>query len=178
MRRTVYQAAIVIAVCTVLLGACNALNLSQQPDDKAIASEIQAKLFQDPVLKTRDIRVVSQKGVVALSGTVSTDQEKATVESLAGQASGVKQVINQLTVLGSSATPSRLRRQHPSPPQRPRHAGPPAEAGVLLLRQPPLRRRPRRSKQPPGRSRAPLRHPLPRRHRPSRNASRFPRGPS
>ncbi len=106
MRRTGYQAAIVIAVCTVLLGACNALNLSQQPDDKAIASEIQAKLFQDPVLKTRDIRVVSQKGVVALSGTVSTDQEKATVESLAGQASGVKQVINQLTVLGSSATPS------------------------------------------------------------------------
>ncbi len=106
MRRTGYQAAVVIALCTLLFGACNALNVSQQPDDKAIASEIQAKLFQDPVLKTRDIRVVSQKGVVVLTGTVTTDQEKATVESLAGQASGVKQVIDQLAVLGSSATPS------------------------------------------------------------------------
>src|SRR5712692_2882344 len=100
MFRVRLQLALIAAVSVLLLGACSLLQ--QQPDDKAITSDIQAKLFQDPVLKTRDIRVDSQKGVVVLSGTVGTDLEKASAERLAGQASGVKQVINQLTVTGAA----------------------------------------------------------------------------
>lgn len=80
------------------VSACNVQSLFG-PDDKAIVSDIQAKLFQDNVLKTRDIRVSSNNGVVELSGTVQTDLEKAAVERLASQASGVKKVDDQLTVL-------------------------------------------------------------------------------
>ncbi len=106
MRKASVRFTILLAVGTLLLSACNGLNFSGQPDDKAIVSEIQSKLYQDPVLKTRDVHVASEKGVVVLSGAVSTEQEKGTIEHLASQVSGVKQVIDQLAVSESSATPS------------------------------------------------------------------------
>jgi len=72
-------------------------------DDSTIVSDIQAKLFDDSVLKTRDIHVASQDGVVTLSGTVNTDLEKAAVDRIASRESGVKKVVDGLTVAGSSA---------------------------------------------------------------------------
>jgi len=107
--------ATVIASVVLLLGACNVLKVFEQPDDKAITSEIQGKLFQDPVLKTRDIRVAAQKGVVVLTGTVRTDLEKSAAERMAGQASGVKQVISQLTVSETVAESAALA-EAPVPP--------------------------------------------------------------
>ena len=77
---------------------CSLFKSSSTPNDEAIVSSIQSKLYQDPVLKTQDVRVVSQQGVVVLSGTVGNDQEKAQVEQLAQSAPGVKQVIDQLAV--------------------------------------------------------------------------------
>ncbi len=115
MWRVRLQVAGVMVVGVLLLGACSS---SQQPDDKAITSEIQAKLFEDPALKTRDIRVDAQKGVVVLSGSVATDLEKASVERLAGQASGVKQVINQLAVAApTSAAPETAAAEAPPQPK-------------------------------------------------------------
>jgi hypothetical protein len=114
MRRIRLTAA--IAAVALLLGACNGMNLFQPPDDKAIISDIQAKLFQDPVLKTRDVRVDSQKGVVILSGSVATNLEKSSVERFAGQASGVKQVINQLTFAGAAVAPEAAAQPAQEPP--------------------------------------------------------------
>ncbi len=119
MMRVKMRIAILALGSTLLLAACDALQLSQNPDDKAIASDVQVKLFQDPVLKTRDIRVTSQKGVVVLTGTVQTELEKVAVEHLANQAKGVKQVINQLSVSASSATLSTV-------PENPEAQTPPA----------------------------------------------------
>ena len=76
---------------------------SEGNDDSTIVSDIQAKLFDDSVLKTRDIHVTSQDGVVTLSGTVNTDLEKAAVDRIASRESGVKKVVDGLTVAGSSA---------------------------------------------------------------------------
>jgi BON domain-containing protein len=115
MWRVRLQVAVVMVVGVLLLGACSS---SQQPDDKAITSEIQGKLFEDPALKTRDIRVDAQKGVVVLSGSVATELEKASVERLAGQASGVKQVINQLAVAApTSAAPETAATEAPPQPK-------------------------------------------------------------
>ncbi len=104
MRNSLTRFAIFILGGTLLLAACNSLEMFQKTDDKVITSDIQAKLFQDPTLKSRDIQVVSQKGVVVLSGTVASELEKTAVERLANQANGVKQVINQLTVSAPAAT--------------------------------------------------------------------------
>ncbi|HVN82131.1 MAG TPA: BON domain-containing protein [Terriglobia bacterium] len=87
----------VIALLTYL-GACNSTKLATIPDDSAIKNNIQSRLFQDALLKTRDVQVDSQKGVVSLSGTVSSDIEKLAVEGLARGVAGVTQVVNQLSV--------------------------------------------------------------------------------
>ena len=89
----------------LLLGACNSFKLFQSADDKTITTSIQAKLFSDPVLKTRDVRVDSRNGTVTLSGTVGTDLEKAAVERIAAQEDGVKNVVNMLGVASSAAMP-------------------------------------------------------------------------
>ena len=102
MRRPELQFATILAG-TLLFGACSLSNRAQAPDDKAIVSEIQSKLFEDPVLKTRDIRVNSEKGVVVLTGTVNTDLEKGAAERASNQAKGVAQVIDQLTLAAPAA---------------------------------------------------------------------------
>jgi len=81
-------------------GACNRAGTA---DDKAITDGIQAKLYQDPTLKTRDISVIAKNGVVVLTGQVSSEDEKSAAEKLAVAEGGVDHVINQLAVVGSAS---------------------------------------------------------------------------
>lgn len=106
MHRSRLQPAVLMAMGVLLLGACNSFKLLQSTDDKAITTSIQAKLFNDPVLKARDVRVDSRNGIVTLSGTVSTDLEKSAVERIATQEDGVKKVVNLLSAGSQSATPA------------------------------------------------------------------------
>jgi hypothetical protein len=116
----------------LLFAACGALKLGQSTDDNAITTQVQAKLFDDPVLKTRDIHVTSDKGTVTLTGTVGTDLEKAAVERIAGQADGVKKVVDQLVVSSASAaaapaTQPPAETSEATPPQSPTPASTPLE---------------------------------------------------
>ena len=106
MQRSQLRLAILMVIGVLLLGACNSFKLFHSTDDKAITTNIQAKLFSDPVLKTRDIRVDSRNGIVTLSGTVGTDLERSAVERIATQEDGVKNVVNMLSVASPSATPA------------------------------------------------------------------------
>lgn len=126
MRKSELRIAAIAVLGTLLLAGCNALQSLRGPDDKAITSAVQAKLFEDPVLKTRDIRVNAQNGVVTLTGSVGTDLEKGAAERMAGQVDGVKQVVNQLGVGQEASAPSPNPQMAPvetaqaSPPERPR----------------------------------------------------------
>lgn len=106
MQRSQIRFAALVVAGALFLGACNTFKLFQTTDDRAITTDIQAKLFSDSVLKTRDIRVESQRGIVTLSGTVATDLEKAAAERIASQENGVKNVVNLLTVSAQSAAPA------------------------------------------------------------------------
>ncbi len=143
MQKSELRIAAMIVLGTVLLAGCSALQSLRAPDDKAITSSVQAKLFEDPVLKTRDIRVNSQNGVVTLTGSVGTDLERGAAERMAGQVSGVKQVVNQLVVGDAAAMPDQqmapsdraataetapARRARPSRRQENRSAPPRTEA--------------------------------------------------
>jgi hypothetical protein len=88
----------------LLFGACSGSKLFQS-SDKSITTNIQAKLFSDPVLKSRDIRVDSQNGIVTLTGSVNTDLERAAVERIASQEGGVRRVVNILSVTSETAAP-------------------------------------------------------------------------
>ncbi|MEJ2009459.1 MAG: BON domain-containing protein [Acidobacteriota bacterium] len=101
MRKTQFVIGALLVATLAFFSAC-----SQAPssDDAAITKEIQADLYQDQTLKTRDISVVTQGGTVVLTGQVQTSEEKAAAEQLAKQASGVKKVVNELTIAGAPAT--------------------------------------------------------------------------
>jgi len=104
MKNVELRVGLVVAALALTLASCT--SLKEAPSDQTITADIQAKLFQDPVLKTRDIQVSAQNGVVTLGGTVNTDLEKAAVERLANQETGVKQVVDQLTVSSASVAPA------------------------------------------------------------------------
>ena len=124
MPRLRFRMGLVLIAGALLFAGCNALKLGQPTDDKAITTQVQTKLFGDPVLKMRDIHVSSDKGTVTLTGAVSTELEKAAVERIAGQADGVKTVVNQLLVssAATAATPETLppaQTAEATPPQMP-----------------------------------------------------------
>jgi len=119
---------ILIVAATLLFAACSLTHKTEGPDDAAIKGSIQAKLFQDATLERRDIRVDSQKGVVTLTGAVASDMEKLAVQGLARGATGVTQVVEQLTVSDAlAAQTSALAEpaassQAPERPRESRHA--------------------------------------------------------
>jgi BON domain/YMGG-like Gly-zipper len=116
---------IVLALCTVLLMfGCKA----SAPDDAAIRTSIQSRLYQDSTLRARGIQADSQKGVVTLTGTVNSDAEKSLAEQLSVQAPGVKEVVNQLNVSQPRAAQASAQSRAPSPRVRtsPAPTSPPA----------------------------------------------------
>ena len=100
MREARFLGAALLVAALAFISTCSRVSA---PDDGAITREIQAKLYQDQTLRTRDISVVTQGGTVVLTGQVQTADEKAAVEQLARQASGVKQVVNELALAGTPA---------------------------------------------------------------------------
>ncbi len=114
---------IIVMVATLLLAACSLINKTDSPGDAAIKDSIQAKLFQDATLKTREIHVDVKKGIVTLTGTVASDMEKLAVEGLARGAAGVTQVVDELAVSDALATGAPMMEDAAgaSQPSRPNH---------------------------------------------------------
>ena len=75
-----------------------------QITDQSIVDDLNAKLFADSALKTQDIRVSCQQGVVVLRGSVDTQLERAAVDHIASYEPGVVKVIDSLTVNNGSAS--------------------------------------------------------------------------
>ena len=100
MRETRFVTGVLLVTALAFFSACSRVSA---PDDGAITREIQANLYQDQTLKTRDISVITQGGTVVLTGQVQTAEEKAAAEQLARQASGVKKVVNELAITGAAA---------------------------------------------------------------------------
>jgi len=116
VRKRVYGMGFILLAGLLLVSACRGLKLGQATDDKTITTEVQAKLFDDSVLKMRDIHVASDNGTVTLTGAVATDLEKAAVERLARQAEGVKNVVNQVEVSSPSSAATPPAETNPSTP--------------------------------------------------------------
>lgn len=127
MQKSQTKLAISVVIGVLFLGACNASKLFHSTDDKVITTNIQAKLFNDPTLKTRDIRVESRNGVVTVSGTVNTDLERAAVERIATQEEGVRNVVNTLSVGFEAAAPAATTAESAAPPEQAANLAPPPE---------------------------------------------------
>jgi hyperosmotically inducible protein len=73
---------------------------SENEADRTITQNIRQAVTADDSLSTnaKNVKIVTNDGVVTLRGPVKSEQEKAQIESKAKQIAGVKSVDNQLEV--------------------------------------------------------------------------------
>jgi osmotically-inducible protein OsmY len=67
--------------------------------DEAISTQVRSLLAQHPALgPPNEVYVQTADGVVFLSGRVATDLQRETAETVAREASGVREVINSIAL--------------------------------------------------------------------------------
>lgn len=92
------KAKLSLTILTAILLAGVLIGCTQARTDAAIAGDVQGKINADAGVTTKQVTVQSANGVVTLSGAVASDAERAAAANDAAQVSGVKTVINNLTV--------------------------------------------------------------------------------
>lgn len=111
-----YLCVALFSLALVALG-CNKMG---SRSDSQIASDIQNKIFADNSVPDKQITINANKGVVTLSGTVSSDAARTAAANDASQVDGVKTVVNNLEVASTTASAT--------PPATPDVQPPPAYA--------------------------------------------------
>jgi hypothetical protein len=99
----------ILALSVFLAEGCNKAN------DDAITTNIKAKMFSEPILKSSSVTVASKDGIVTLTGVVPDDAARLAAQNIASKTTGVKQVIDSLTM----ASPQPLASAEPTPPSAP-----------------------------------------------------------
>jgi BON domain len=126
MRRTTVASLMFFAMVTF------AVSCSRLRSDDAIATDIKARMFSDPSLKSANINIAVKDGIVTLSGEVTNDGTRLTAEELAKAIKGVKRVDDQIVAGAVPATPLNVAENPPaaSKPARPnsRHKHPAARS--------------------------------------------------
>jgi hypothetical protein len=100
--------------------SCNKLG---KPNDDAITTAIQAKMYSEPLLKASSVNVATKGGIVTLTGQVPDDAARLAAERISSQTDGVKQVVDS-TTMAPQAPAATMSQNVPEPP--PPLAGPPA----------------------------------------------------
>ncbi len=94
MRRTII---LTLAFLTALGLSAGCSRISGRSDE-AIATDIKAKMFSDPALKSANLNVAVKDRVVTLSGEVPDDSARLAAYKLASQEEGVSKVNDQMSV--------------------------------------------------------------------------------
>lgn len=102
-----------VAIAGLLIGC------TRTRTDAAIAQDVQNKLLLDQAISTKQISVASDHGVVTLSGTVPSQQERDTAAADAGKIEGVKTVVNNLTAGAQTAAAAPAPEAQPAPQEEP-----------------------------------------------------------
>ena len=91
---------VMLAILSVLAG-CRAMtgkSAGTVVDDSTITAAVKSKLVADKAANLTRVDVDTNNGTVYLNGTVETPEQRVRAEQLAWQASGVKNVVNNLQV--------------------------------------------------------------------------------
>lgn len=91
-------AALLLATAAGCAGSRTQESTGQYVDDAAITSKVKTAIFNDPNLKVNEIGVETYKGVVQLSGFVSSQAEMNRAVEIARSVGGVKSVKSDMHV--------------------------------------------------------------------------------
>lgn len=97
------------------------LACTKAPADDQLTGQIQSKLSQDSGLQGKAITVQTSGGVATLSGTVENDAQRTAAARYASEIPGIKQVVNNLQIVPTTAasTPDETAQTPPQEPARP-----------------------------------------------------------
>jgi BON domain-containing protein len=89
-----------MSILVLLLAMTFSISCSRlgAPSDDAIATDIKAKMFSEPALKTASVDVASKGGEVTLTGQVPDDAARLAAYKIASEAKGVTKVNDQMSV--------------------------------------------------------------------------------
>src|SRR5262249_27746582 len=98
---------------TLLCLACN------KPSDQTIVTDIKARLYSEPLLKSSPLDVTAKDGTVTLSGQVPDDAARLAAQHIASTTPGVRTVVDQTMMAPAlqAAVPTPV--PVPAPPKRP-----------------------------------------------------------
>ena len=108
------KTSLLAAFAAVLIVAALAVGCSRVRTDAAVAQDVQQKLLLDQGISTKQIQVASDHGVVTLSGTVPSENERDLAGSDAAKIDGVKTVVNNLTTDATQAAQAAPAEQAPT----------------------------------------------------------------
>jgi osmotically-inducible protein OsmY len=91
-------AALAIATTLGCAGTPRSESTGEYIDDTAITAKVKKDIFDEPSLKSAEINVETFKGVVQLSGFVSTEASIYTATKVAKNVTGVKSVKNDMRI--------------------------------------------------------------------------------
>ena len=95
-------ATLIFSVLLVVVAGCASTPKSEGTgeyfDDTIITSKVKAEIFNEPSLKSREINVESFKGIVQLSGFVSSQEDINRAVEVARKVKGVKSVKNDMKI--------------------------------------------------------------------------------
>jgi osmotically-inducible protein OsmY len=89
-----------VSFLIIFVFAAGFLTAQKHVSDDQIYDNVRRKLADDQVVKGGAMEVEVKDGVVTLRGKVESDQQKTRAAKIAHKISGVKQVDNQLEVVG------------------------------------------------------------------------------
>jgi hyperosmotically inducible protein len=107
MKQLRYISTIILAVMLATTSVLNFAETSKQEgngeyfDDSVVTTKVKAAIFNEPSLKSAEMNVETFKGVVQLSGFVSTVADTKKAVEVARSVNGVKSVKNDMRVKGS-----------------------------------------------------------------------------
>ena len=96
-----------------VLVACflmSAVALAKDPpvvNDDTISDQVRIAFASDKVVGVLPFNVAVKNGVVTLSGTADTGNQRSRAEKLARKVKGVKQVINNINLKGATPPPGK-----------------------------------------------------------------------
>jgi hypothetical protein len=123
--RTFFRAALVTA--TLALGISGCKSGPATVDDATLTTNVKSALSSDAAVSAEPIQPTVAGGTVTLNGNVSNATARLVAAQDAAKVAGVKQVVNNLTVLGAQMAPTITT---PAAPSAPRMATP-AERRII-----------------------------------------------
>jgi hypothetical protein len=119
--------AAMLAVCLWVLAGSAAVAQDAAPapqGDGNLQAAVASAITHDPLLKNQPVTAYTSGGVVTLTGTVETDQQRQEAETVAANVQGVSGIQNNITVAGQSAQAQTA----PPPPADAQQTPPPPPA--------------------------------------------------